>query len=320
MISPSPGTNTQVQKIVISEEMAGQRVDNFLFTFLKGVPKTRIYRLIRKGEVRVNQKRVKPDYKLAPQDLLRIPPVRREESTTSAPLILNKNLANKLSSEILYEDDALFIINKPAGIAVHGGSGVSFGVIEALRHIWGKHKNLELVHRLDRDTSGCLMIAKRRSALKAIHTLLREGAVEKVYWALVKGAWQGGDAVAVPLKKNQLNSGERVVKVSKDGQAALTKFRILKKYRALTLVEARPVTGRTHQIRVHAAHVGNPIVGDVKYGDNTFNKEMKQKGFNRLFLHAKEITFKLPDYEKALTVMAPLELSLQNALKGLVED
>lgn len=316
MISSPPNTNPKVQKIEISSEAAGQRLDNFLFTFLKGVPKTRIYRIIRKGEIRVNKGRVKPDYRLVKGDLLRIPPVRTEaKDPASTPP--NHGMANYLLDHILYEDDGLLVINKPAGIAVHGGSGVSFGVIESLRHSLGPHKNLELVHRLDRDTSGCLMIAKKRSTLKALHELLRAGEVNKVYWALVEGSWEAGDSVAVPLKKNQLNSGERIVKVSEDGQPALTKFRVLEKFKDVTLVEARPITGRTHQIRVHAAHVGNPIVGDLKYGDNGFNAKMRRKGMKRLFLHAKEIHFTL---DKPFSITAPLDPEFQQSLQVLLED
>ena len=311
----------KVQKILISSEYAGQRLDNFLMTFLKGVPRTRIYRIIRKGEIRINQGRVKPDYRLQDGDLLRIPPVRRdEEKRSDLSLSDNTRKIQSLLENILYEDEGLLVINKPAGIAVHGGSGISFGVIEALRHERGDKKPLELVHRLDRDTSGCLMIAKRRSTLRAIHAQLQNTEVEKVYWALVKGHWKGGAKVTAPLKKNQLSSGERIVRVSEEGQWAETEFRVLKEFSKATLMEARPKTGRTHQIRVHAAYVGNPIACDDKYGDASFDQEMKKFGISRLFLHARQITLKLPGSEERLTIEAPLDKPLQTSLERLAEE
>lgn len=315
----------KVHQKTISEDAAGQRLDNFLITYLKGVPKTRIYRMIRKGEVRVNKGRIKPDYRLAPGDVLRIPPVRigemgaqsehSEKSSIGSPKTVSQKVSSLLS-HILYEDDNLLILNKPAGMAVHGGSGVSLGVIEALRRIHSQEK-LELVHRLDRETSGCLIIAKRRSALKALHELLRTGGVEKIYWALVKGVWIGGEAVNAPLKKNQLSSGERIVKVTEDGQAAVTEFKVLKEYAITTLLEAKPITGRTHQIRVHATYAGSPIVGDPKYGDAEFNRLMKSKGLSRLFLHARKISFILPGYSKPISVEAPLDQDFNSGLEQL---
>lgn len=315
MVSSLPHKIPQVQKIEISMESAGQRLDNFLFTYLKGVPKTRIYRIIRKGEVRINKGRIKPDYRLIAGDELRIPPVRQGEERSAIELSQNDKLARSILDQILYEDEGLLVINKPAGIAVHGGSGLSFGVIEAVRYLRGSEKTLELVHRLDKDTSGCLMIAKRRSVLRAIHEQLQAGTVEKVYWALVEGRWHGGNSVSAPLKKNQLSSGERIVRVSEDGQPSLTEFKILREYLGsdpiVTLMEAKPKTGRTHQIRVHAAHVGNPIVGDPKYGD---------KGSSRLFLHAKKITLMLPGHEEPFSIEAPLDKQLQASLDKLAED
>lgn len=320
MVSSSTHHSCIVQKITIVSEYAGQRVDNFLLNRLKGVPKTRVYRMIRKGEVRVNRGRVKPDYKLMQDDLLRIPPVRSEEPPPLLSLSWNTKTAHHLLEQILFEDEGLIILNKPAGIAVHGGSGISFGVIEALRYLRGPHCALELVHRLDRDTSGCLMIAKRRTILKAIHTQLQAGLVEKIYCALVKGAWQGGTTVSAPLKKNYLLSGERVVRVSQLGQESLTEFKVLKRYRTATLIEARPKTGRTHQIRVHAASVGHPLASDPKYGDPQFNQEMKHKGINRLFLHAQKIGLaSLPGYSSDIMVEAPLDPKLQAALARLAE-
>lgn len=324
MVSSSSHKIPKVQQVKISSESAGQRLDNFLFTYLKGVPKTRIYRIIRKGEVRINKGRIKPEYRLVAGDTLRVPPVRQGEERSAIELSQNDKLARSILDQILYEDDGLLVINKPAGIAVHGGSGVSFGVIEAVRYLRGSEKILELVHRLDRDTSGCLMIAKRRSTLRAIHEQLQAGDVEKVYWALVQGRWQGGASVSAPLKKNQLSSGERIVRVSEDGQPSLTEFKVLQAFPpdspVVTLMEAKPKTGRTHQIRVHAAHVGNPIVGDPKYGDNQFNTAMKQKGLSRLFLHAQKLTLTLPGHEKPLSIEAPLDKQLQASLNKLAEE
>jgi 23S rRNA pseudouridine955/2504/2580 synthase len=324
MVSLLPHKIPKVQQLQITSEFAGQRLDNFLFTYLKGVPKTRIYRIIRKGEVRINKGRIKPDYRLVAGDMLRIPPVRQGEVRSEISLSENDKLARSLLDNILYEDDGLLVINKPSGIAVHGGSGLSFGVIEAVRYLRGAEKSLELVHRLDKETSGCLMIAKRRSVLRAIHEQLQAGDVEKVYWALVQGAWQGGQSISAPLKKNQLSSGERIVRVSEEGQPSLTEFKVLaafpKNSPVVTLMEAKPKTGRTHQIRVHAAHAGNPIVGDPKYGDNKFNTEMKNKGCSRLFLHAKKLTFKLPGHEKLISIEAPLDQQLQASLDKLAED
>lgn len=323
MVSLSSHNIPKVQQLNINADSAGQRLDNFLFTCLKGVPKTRIYRMIRKGEVRINKGRIKPEYRLVAGDILRIPPVRQGEPLSVIELSQNDTLARSILDHILYEDEGLLVINKPAGIAVHGGSGLSFGVIEAVRYLRSSEKNLELVHRLDKDTSGCLMIAKRRSTLRAIHEQLQTASIEKVYWALVQGRWQGGASVAAPLKKNQLNSGERIVRVSKDGQPALTEFRVLEAFPnvdpLVTLIEAKPKTGRTHQIRVHAAYAGSPIVGDSKYGDNRFNTEMKQKGFGRLFLHARSITLSLPGHDKLILIEAPLDKQLQDSLNNLSE-
>lgn len=322
MVSLSTNKVSQVQKIVVSSETAGQRLDNFLFTQLKGVPKTRIYRIIRKGEVRINKGRIKPDYRLATGDSIRIPPIRQGEARSAMELSANDKLARSLLEGILFEDEGLLVINKPSGIAVHGGSGLSFGVIEAVRYLRGAEKNLELVHRLDKETSGCLMIAKRRSVLRAIHEQLQAAEVEKVYWALVKGAWQGGDTVSVPLKKNQLSSGERIVRVAEDGQSAHTDFKILQYYpkAQVSLMEAKPKTGRTHQIRVHASYSDNPVVGDLKYGDNACNQNMKGYGISRLFLHARALSLRLPGYEHIIKIEAPLDPVLEKGLARLAEE
>lgn len=308
-------TSNGVSWLDIDSDMAGQRIDNFLRTQLKGVPKSMIYRILRKGEVRVNKKRIKPDYKLQAGDLVRVPPVR-----VSAPTDLpNPNLGqvNQLSDMILYEDDVLLVVNKPAGMAVHGGSGISFGVIEALRSL-RQSETLELVHRLDRETSGCLLVAKKRSMLRVLNTQLREKQMKKVYLALVQGEWSKLDrAVTAPLRKQVLQSGERMVRVDSEGKASETRFKIRQRYAEGTLVQASPVTGRTHQIRVHAQAAGHPIAQDAKYGDSEFSQAMAKLGLNRLFLHAETLSFYHPKSEKWMTVEAPLDSQLTQVLDKL---
>jgi len=301
--------------IEIGPEQEGQRIDNFLTTYLKGVPKSFIYRVLRSGEVRVNKGRAKPTYRLKEGDTVRIPPMRRgEPQTAAAP---GKKLVALLNESILYEDVGLLIINKPSGIAVHGGSGVSFGVIEILRAARPDAPFLELVHRLDRDTSGCLMIAKKRSALRHIHQLLREEGMEKRYQALIQGPWHGGERrVTAALRKNVLQSGERVVRVEAEGKQSQTLFRPLQRWPMATLVEAVPLTGRTHQIRVHAAHLGQPIAGDEKYGDAEFNRAMQEKGLRRLFLHAASLSFTAAAGNR-IAVSAPLDPALKKVLAAL---
>ena len=290
----------------------GQRIDNFLFARLKGVPKSRIYRILRKGEVRVNKKRIKPDYRIQARDEIRIPPITVSEKLVIASPSLN---AQKfLTSHVIYEDNDLIVVNKPAGMAAHGGSGIQFGVIETLRHARPQHKFLELVHRLDKDTSGCMLIAKKPSILKQLHEQLRNGDVEKIYTTLVRGHWSKSiRTVDAPLKKNQLQSGERIVSVSKEGKSALTEFRIIQRFDKATLLEAKPKTGRTHQIRVHALYANHPIAADEKYGDKEFNKMVKNCGCKRLFLHASRLIFQL-DENKKLDVEAQLPADLQAVL------
>lgn len=272
--------------IIIDDSHAGQRLDNFLISRLKGIPLARIYRAIRKGEVRVNKKRVSPYYRLSIDDLVRLPPLK----STSKKTVMDKSLLS-LEMRILIEEPDLLVLNKPAGLPVHGGTGINGGLIEALRIMRPKSRFLELVHRLDRETSGCLVVAKKRSVLVTLHTLLTQRKVSKQYLLLVKGQWYGrGRQVKVPLKKDILKSGERVVKVSQNGKEALTLFRPIVSYSNATLLEARPLTGRTHQIRVHAAYIGHPIAGDRKYGDKVFNKEMNNLGLRRLFLHSSGIS------------------------------
>jgi len=305
--------NHSVRIFEVTQDNAQQRIDNFLRLHLKGVPKSMIYRIVRKGEVRVNKKRIKPDYKLKTGDQVRIPPVRvAKENVLPSPKL---NKIAQLEASIVYEDDALIILNKPSGLAVHGGSGLDFGAIEALRSLRPDARFLELVHRLDKATSGCLLIAKKRSMLRALHEQLRNKTMNKQYFALVKGAWdKKWRSVKEPLLKNAQNS---IVKVSSEGKASETRFKIMQRYHGATLLEASPVTGRTHQIRVHTACKGHNIACDDRYGDDDFSKAMQQLGLNRLFLHAAHITFYHPVLEKQMTVSAPLCQPLSTLLEKL---
>lgn len=305
MTIPAPAAPA-VQFLEVEPELAGQRIDNFLRTRLKGVPKTLIYRILRKGEVRVNKGRIKPDYKLQAGDVVRVPPLRMSEPDEPAPLA--QGLLERLEAAIVYEDKGLIVLNKPTGIAVHGGSGLSYGVIEAFRQLRPDAKELELVHRLDRDTSGLLMIAKKRSMLRHLHEALRGDGVDKRYLALVRGSWPTSKKrVSAPLLKNTLRSGERMVEVSDEGKEALTLFRVVRRFGEFaTLVEASPITGRTHQIRVHARHAGHSIAGDPKYGDEAFDREIRDVGGKRLFLHAHSLRLTLPDGTE-LAVEAPVD-------------
>lgn len=307
---------TAVQLLEVAPEYAGQRIDNFLRTQLKGVPKTLIYRILRKGEVRVNKGRIKPEYKLQAGDIVRVPPLRLAERDEPAPLA--QGLLDRLEASIVFEDKALIVINKPAGIAVHGGSGLNFGVIEAFRQLRPDAKELELVHRLDRDTSGLLMIAKKRSMLRHLHAELRGDGVDKRYMALVRGHWATAKKqVNAPLLKNTLRSGERMVEVNDEGKEALTIFRVLRRFGEFaTLIEAKPVTGRTHQIRVHALHAGHAIAGDSKYGDEDFTREIRDVGGKRLFLHAYALRVPLPDGGE-LQLEAPVDEMWARTLERL---
>ncbi|MDE8748428.1 23S rRNA pseudouridine(955/2504/2580) synthase RluC [Providencia stuartii] len=310
-------TQNQVQFIDISDDEAGQRIDNFLLAKLKGVPKSMIYRIIRKGEVRVNKGRIKPEYKLIAGDQVRVPPVRvaeREEAPVSAKL----DKVSALADRILYEDDAILVINKPSGTAVHGGSGLSFGVIEGLRALRPEARFLELVHRLDRDTSGILLVAKKRSALRALHEQLRLKQMQKDYLALVRGHWQSHTKVIqAPLLKNILQSGERVVRVSPEGKPSETRFKVEERFDNATLVKASPVTGRTHQIRVHTLHAGHPIAFDNRYGDKQFDSQLADTGLKRLFLHASALKFTHPKTGEEMRLQAPLDKELNQCLKVL---
>ncbi|MDO7083403.1 23S rRNA pseudouridine(955/2504/2580) synthase RluC [Pseudocolwellia sp. AS88] len=309
----------KVRFITIDSEDAGQRVDNFLVKTLKGVPKSHIYRLLRKGEIRANKKRIKPEYKLVDEDILRIAPIRLAEKTDTVSTQLN--IVANLEKQILFEDERLIVINKPSGMAVHGGSGLSFGLIEAMRALRPDARMLELVHRLDRDTSGCLVIAKKRSALRNLHEQLRNKTVQKFYHALVKGQWSAKvTKVTEGLRKNDLKSGERVVIVDNiNGKESETRFKILQQYQNATLVRAFPVTGRTHQIRVHCQVKGHAIACDAKYGNEAFDEEMKSIGLKRLFLHAASIEFTHPLSNERIKIEAPLDGELQKALNKLVK-
>lgn len=305
--------NPKVKFIEIFEENSGQRIDNFLITQLKGVPKTRIYRIIRKGEVRVNKGRIDNKYRLKPGDIVRIPPVR--VAIRNDDVILQPTLKLSLENDIIYEDDVMIVLNKPSGFAVHGGSGISSGVIEALRAIRPDNRFLELAHRIDKATSGCLLVAKKRSSLKALHDIFRDNKVKKTYLALLVGQWERKSMlVTAPLLRSTGKGGERNVKVSRAGKFAETSFRRIQKYKDLTLVQASPKTGRTHQIRVHAAWLGHPIVGDERYGDEEVNRRLKDRGFKRLFLHAEQLQFAHPVTNEMMHFTAPLPDELQSQL------
>ena len=307
--APSSG----VQLVEITVENEGQRIDNFLLTLLKGVPKTLIYRILRKGEVRVNKGRIKAPYRLVVGDIVRVPPLRLPEEKPQPKV--GAGLTAALGQAIVFENDQLLVINKPSGLAVHGGSGINLGLIEALRQMRPESKFLELVHCLDRDTSGAVMVAKKRSTLTALHEDLRQGRISKIYHALVMGHWSKRvTKVDAPLKKNELQSGERVVRVDPEGKTSITEFRLMETYERCSLIEAKPVTGRTHQIRVHALHAGHPIIGDPKYGDEPMNRLLKGEGVKRLFLHAAELRLRLPGSPERLIIKAPIEAELKNAL------
>jgi 23S rRNA pseudouridine955/2504/2580 synthase len=290
----------------VGEEGAAQRIDNFLLRRLKGVPKSHVYRVLRSGEVRVNSARVKPDYRLRSGDRVRIPPVR-----VAAPAPRPRP-ARLPELPVVYEDDALLVVDKPSGVAVHGGSGVSFGVIEALRAARPAAKVLELAHRLDRDTSGLLVVAKKRSALTALHGQLREGKVLKIYWAVVHGRWSGGERdLRERLHKYVSASGERRVAVHQEGQQALTHVKPIALAARCSLLELRLETGRTHQIRVHLAHAGHPIVGDTKYGDFGLNRALAREGAARLQLHALRLAFTHPLTHARLRLQSPLPADMR---------
>lgn len=313
----APTLRSGVQYLNVSADQAGQRIDNFLITKLKGMPKSRIYRLLRKGEVRINKKRIDASYRLMKGDVLRLPPVFLEEKAKQVPP--SKTTEALLAGRILYEDANVLIINKPSGMSVHVGSTVRVGVIEAMRHMYPKLTHLELVHRLDSETSGCLVLAKKRSILRELHAQLREGTVKKIYWALTQGKWKDSELrVDLSLHKDYQDGGKHVVEVNQKGKTALTVFHTIKSYkREASLMEVKLFTGRTHQIRVHAQHRGHPIAGDDRYGDAEFNKYVRQLGLKRMFLHARSIDFTLPSLNQHIRVEAPLDPELEAIIEEL---
>jgi 23S rRNA pseudouridine955/2504/2580 synthase len=312
-----------VQYVEAGEGDVGQRLDNFLMRTLKGVPRTHVYRLLRKGEVRVNSKRAKADQRLAAGDRIRLPPVRRTEAAADGalPRPPSASLQRLLTEAIVYEDADLLVLNKPAGVAVHGGSGMSHGVIEVLRAVRPDARELDLVHRLDRETSGCLIVAKRRSALRDLHAQLREGRTEKRYLALVCGKWDlGQKRIELALATGERRGGERHVAVRGHGQMAVSTFRPVQFFGTVaTLMEVEIDTGKTHQIRVHAAHAGHPVAGDDKYGDRERNEALRGYGLNRMFLHAASIGVNRPGTLEPLHVSAPLGADLHAVLEALLK-
>ena len=317
VVNPPPPA---VRYLEIDESRAGQRLDNFLIATLKGVPRSHIYRILRKGEVRINKGRARPDYRLEPGDVVRIPPLRQSSAKDLDPQQAAEGFA-WLLPRILYEDEDLMVVNKPAGLAVHGGTGVGVGLIEALRGLRPEAPFLELAHRLDRDTSGCLLLAKTRPALLALHRMLRAGKMEKHYIALLAGAWRGGNReVSVALEKNRPGSGARKVAVAADGKEATSLFMPRQRLSFSTLMEIKLITGRTHQARVHAAHLGHPIAGDDKYGDREFNQRLQRLGLKRLFLHALRLHFTHPQTGSKMDFEAPLPAELSLLLERLAHE
>jgi len=289
----------------VGEESESQRLDNFLLRHLKGVPKSHVYRVVRSGEVRVNSGRVKPDYRVQIGDKVRVPPIRTAASSPKPP-------AKPFGLPIVHEDPSLLVIDKPSGVAVHGGSGVSHGVIELLRAARPEAKLLELAHRLDRDTSGLLIVAKKRGALVELHRMLRDGEIEKIYVAVVKGAPASKHFdIKDPLHKYVNAKGERRVAVKEGGMEAVTRVKVLGSANSLSFLQLRLMTGRTHQIRVHLAHAGFPVLGDDKYGDFEFNRALARQGVKRLFLHARRLAFKHPVDGTRIALNAPLPEDLQ---------
>lgn len=314
------GIRNTVQEIEVSENDAGQRIDNYLCRVLKGLPKNLIYKLLRKGSIRVNKGRKKPEYRLQLGDTVRIPPITINNPPADKTELARKMNLDWLESAIIYEDNAVLVINKPAGIAVHSGSGIPVGLIEALKTNVKEYQHIELVHRLDRETSGCLLLAKKKSVLRDLQQQLRDKQVKKYYHLLVKGRWRlDKKMVSAPLLSHQLQGGERLVKVDRQqGKQAITQFSPLKLFSAATLMRAHLITGRTHQIRVHAAYLSTPIAGDKKYGDKLFNRLMREQlGLKRLFLHAHEIEFCLPACQKRKRVSADLPTDLQIIIEKL---
>jgi len=315
VVSETESAFDQVQYLEVSADQAGQRIDNFLLSRLKGVPKSRVYRLLRKGEVRVNKGRIRPEYRLIEDDVVRVPPIRVSKKVSVAP---GRSLRGILAESILLETEEFLVINKPFGLAVHGGSGINLGVIESLRAMREPHAYLELAHRLDRDTSGCLLIAKSRRVLKHLQNQMRQRSMDKRYMTLVSGRWaKERREVNAPLLKQTVASGERIVRANSEGKPSLTRFKLLKHYANASLLEVKLETGRTHQIRVHCQLVGHPLAGDPKYGNENFNQGMRTIGLKRLFLHAAQLSFTSPATGERVKVEAPLPDELENLLKQL---
>lgn len=312
---PDISPKRQARYLTIDENTSGQRLDNFLIRELKGVPRARLYRALRKGEVRVNKGRVRADHRLVSGDLVRLPPLH-QPSASDPPSIPSQQI-NLLSRQIIHEDDDLLAIDKPSGLAVHGGSGLSFGLIECLRKMRPDARYLELVHRLDRDTSGLILIAKRAPILRELHRQLREKHIDKRYLALVAGKWpRAMRLIDAPLEKNFLQSGERMVRVSREGKRAITEFSVVKRLQGATLLEVRPITGRTHQIRVHAQHAGFPLLGDDKYSNDQTDRFARQIRLKRLFLHATSLRFSILEGAE-LKLQAPLDKDLEIILESI---
>lgn len=304
-----------VKFVEATSEDEGQRLDNFLMRHLRQAPRSLIYRIIRKGEVRINKGRVKPDTRIKAGDMVRIPPVKVPEKVVVTP---SSSLLEVLESSILYEDKDIIAFNKPSGLAVHGGSGIQLGLIEAVRVLRPLAKRMELVHRLDRDTSGCILLAKKASVLKALHAQIRENKMSKEYLCLVKGKWpKGKSKINLSLEKNTLQSGERMVRVSQDGKASISFFHVQKSYAECDLVAVTIKTGRTHQIRVHALSQDCPLVGDDKYGDKVYNRSFKKYGLKRLALHAQFLGFNHPVTQEWIRLEAPLHDDFALAIKNL---
>ena len=308
-------TKSAIRLLEVSESESGQRIDNYLMKHLKGVPRSMIYRLLRKGSVRVNKKRKKADYRIESGDIIKIPPVRTAQAGN---IEIPDNQVNKIKQCVVYEDDSLLVINKPAGMAVHSGSGLAWGLIEVVRLAWPEYKSIELAHRLDRFTSGCLLLAKTRPALLNIQQQITSCSLHKSYLALTQGRWDTTKVkVDSRLRKNVIQGGERMVQVDPEGKEALSYFITQKQFAEAALCEVEIVTGRTHQIRVHAASEGHPLAGDTKYGDALFNKRLKVHGLKRMFLHAHKLTFRHPETNKPILVTSPLASELETVLNNL---
>lgn len=291
--------------IEITTAQIGQRLDNFLFKHLDSVPRTRVYRIIRKGEVRVNKKRCKPEYKLQIGDQVRIPPLHIE-AEKSAGLQPSERLLNQLEQAIIYETPHILVLDKPAGLAVHSGSGISYGVIDAMRRL-RPDNDIELVHRLDRDTSGCLLFALHRQSLLALQSMLRDNSLRKHYCAVVRGSWPANlTEINLALQKYHLANGERRMRVDAAGKAAQSRVQLLQSGTQFSVIRVELITGRTHQIRVHCQAQGHEIAGDDKYGNAEFNRDMRRRGIRRLMLHAASLELPQTDYTSEIVINAPL--------------